>query len=115
MYISKAGVHWKALAGSSVLLRLISYVQTRCEVVNGLRTFVGVSQLPVEMNGDIQASQTIAPCSSAAALGSPFSRGPPINHNSWRCNFLKSDLSCYGGKKKGLYESGTFSGVLDKD
>lgn len=60
----------------SVLLRLGSYVQACCEVV--LKTFVGVSQLPAEMNGDVQASPTIASCSSAA-LGSPFSRGLPIN------------------------------------
>lgn len=45
MYISEAGVHWKALAGSSVLLRLISYVQRRCEVANVLKMFVGVSPL----------------------------------------------------------------------
>lgn len=99
MYFSKTGLHWKPLAGSVLLLRLVSYVQTCCEVVNVLKTFVGVSQLPVEMNGDVQASRTIVSCSSSAALGSPFSRGPPINHNSWRCNFFMSDLSCFGEKR----------------
>lgn len=84
----------------SVLLCLVSYVQTCCEVVHVLKTFVGVSQLPVEMNGEIQASRTVVSCSSSAALGSALSRGPTSNHNSWRCNFFfKSDLSCFGEKR----------------
>lgn len=58
-----------AYAGSrlqvqSVLLRRVSSVQTCCEVVEILTTFVGVSQLPGEMNGDIPASQTMVSCSS---------------------------------------------------
>lgn len=88
--LAYAGSH---LQVPSMLPRLVSYVQACCEAVNILETFVGVSKLPVEMNGDIQASQTTVSCSSSTVLGSPFSRGPPINHNSWRCNFLKSDLS----------------------
>lgn len=95
----------------STLLLLVSYVQTCCEVVNVLKTSVGVSQLPVGMNGDVQASRTTVSCSSSAALGSPFSGGPTINHNSWRRNsfffffFFKSDLNCFGEKKAHMKEA----------
>lgn len=46
--LAYAGSH---LQVPSMLPRLLSYVQACCEAVNILETFVGVSKLPVEMNG----------------------------------------------------------------
>lgn len=106
---SKPGLHWKPLAGSECCCARFLVCKHAGKQLMSVKPLWASAHRGDEW-GRLGISTPVS-CSLSAALGSPFSGGSPINHHSWRCDFLKSDLSCFG-EKKGSDRRGTFSGVL---
>lgn len=112
MCFSKPGLYWKPLASSKCCFAQFLVCKHAVKQLMSVKP-LWASAPRGDERGRSGISTTVS-CSSPAALGSPCSGGSPINHHSWRRDFLKSDLICFG-EKKGSYQRGTFSGVFGMD
>lgn len=84
---SKPDLHWKPLASSKCCFAGFLVCKHAVKQLMSVKPLWASAPRGDEW-GRSGISTTLS-CSSSAALGSPFCRGSPINHHSWRCNFFK--------------------------
>lgn len=110
---SKPGLHWKPLASSECCFAQFLVCKHAVKQLMSVKPLWASAPRGDEWGRS--GISTAVSCSSSAALGSPFSGGSPINHQSWRRDFFLSHISAALERRKAPMKKALFSGVLGMD